>query len=140
MIRKGQLDRESRGIYFDPTYNDFDELYFLQKQFKKKVSFYQIKKILEYQIGIMQLETIMENTVNVYDIEHIICDIIRNRKNQDPKKFSRVWNLYLGNQNENIWKLRRYAVILGISKHECTYIFVLKDILNLDRMTTIGGG
>ena len=88
----------------------------------------------------MHVETIMENTVNVYDIEHIICDIIRNRKNQDPKKFSRVWNLYLGNQNENIWKLRRYAVILGISKHASTYIFVLKDILNLDRMTIIGGG
>ena len=55
----------------------------------------------------MHVEIMMGNTVNVYDIEHIICDIIRNRKNQDPKKFSRVWNLYLGNQNENIWKLRR---------------------------------
>lgn len=36
--------RVSRGIYFDPTFNDFDELYFLQKQFEKKVSIYQIKK------------------------------------------------------------------------------------------------
>lgn len=44
MIRKGQLEIVSRGIYFDLTYNDFDELYFLQKQFKKKVSVYQIKK------------------------------------------------------------------------------------------------
>ncbi len=44
MIRKGKLERVLRGIYFDPTFNDFDELYFLQKQFKKKVSVYQIKK------------------------------------------------------------------------------------------------
>lgn len=44
MIRKGQLEIVSRGIYFDLTYNDFDELYFLQKQFKRKVSVYQIKK------------------------------------------------------------------------------------------------
>lgn len=38
-------------------------------------------------MGIMHVETMMGNTVNVYDIEHIICDIIRDRKNQDPKKF-----------------------------------------------------
>ena len=44
MIRKGKLERVLRGIYFDPTFNDFDELYFLHKQFKKKVSAYQIKK------------------------------------------------------------------------------------------------
>ncbi|BET21915.1 hypothetical protein RGT18_15030 [Solobacterium moorei] len=43
MIRKGKLEKVSRGIYFDLTFNDFDELYFLQKQFKKKVSVYQIK-------------------------------------------------------------------------------------------------
>lgn len=35
----------------------------------------------------MHVEIMMGNTVNVYDIEHIICDIIRDRKNQDPKNF-----------------------------------------------------
>ena len=28
MIRKGELERVSRGIYFDPTFNNFDELFF----------------------------------------------------------------------------------------------------------------
>ena len=35
----------------------------------------------------MHVEIMMGNTVNVYDIEHTICDIIRDRKNQDPKIF-----------------------------------------------------
>ena len=28
MIRKGELERVSRGIYFDPMFNNFDELFF----------------------------------------------------------------------------------------------------------------
>lgn len=35
----------------------------------------------------MHVEIMMGNTVNVYDIEHTICDIIRDRKNQDSKNF-----------------------------------------------------
>ena len=35
----------------------------------------------------MHVEIMMRNTVNVYDIEHTICDIIRDRKNQDSKNF-----------------------------------------------------
>ena len=35
----------------------------------------------------MHVEIMMGNIVNVYDIEHTICDIIRDRKNQDPKNF-----------------------------------------------------
>ena len=31
MIRKGELERVSRGIYFDPTFNNFDELFFFTK-------------------------------------------------------------------------------------------------------------
>ena len=78
----------------------------------------------------MHVEIMMGNTVNVYDIEHTICDIIRDRKNQDPKKFSRVWNLYLGNQNKNIWKLRRYAVISGISIYWRLFIISKDSIVN----------
>ena len=28
MIRKGELERISRGIYFDPMFNNFDKLFF----------------------------------------------------------------------------------------------------------------
>ncbi len=31
MIRKGELERVSRGIYFDPMFNNFDELFFFTK-------------------------------------------------------------------------------------------------------------
>ena len=120
MIRKGELERVSRGIYFDPSFNNFDELFFLQKQygkciysyqtalllhgltdrnpfinevtvyqgynawrFKTKVNVHQIKKDW-YQIGITHVDTIMGNTVTVYDMERTICDIVRDRKKQDP--------------------------------------------------------
>lgn len=31
MIRKGELERVSRGIYFDPMFNNFDKLFFFTK-------------------------------------------------------------------------------------------------------------
>ena len=39
MIRKGKLEKVSRGIYFDPTFNDFDELYFYKNSLKRKSAF-----------------------------------------------------------------------------------------------------
>ena len=160
MIRKGELERVSRGIYFDPTFNNFDELFFLQKQygkciysyqtalllhgltdrnpfinevtvyqgyntwrFKTKVNVHQIKKDW-YQIGITHVDTIMGNTVTVYDMERTICDIVRDRKKQDPEIFSKAWNLYLKKQNKNIWRLREYAEIFGISNQ-------IEDILEI---------
>ena len=160
MIRKGELERVSRGIYFDPTFNNFDELFFLQQQygkciysyqtalllhgltdrnpfinevtvyqgynawrFKNKVNVHQIKKDW-YQIGIMYVDTIMGNTVTVYDMERTICDIVRDRKKQDPEIFSKAWNLYLKKQNKNIWRLRDYAEIFGISNQ-------IEDILEI---------
>ena len=34
MIRKGELERVSRGIYFDPMFNNFDELFFTKTVWK----------------------------------------------------------------------------------------------------------
>ena len=52
----------------------------------------------------------------MYDIERTLCDIVRDRKNQDPEIFSKGWNLYFKKDNKDIWKLRKYANIFGISK------------------------
>ena len=37
MIRKGELERVSRGIYFDPSFNNFDELFFFYKNSMENV-------------------------------------------------------------------------------------------------------
>ena len=84
---------------------------------------HQIKKDW-YQIGITYVDTIMGNTVTVYDMERTICDIVRDRKKQDPEIFSKAWNLYLKKQNKNIWRLREYAEIFGISNQ-------IEDILEI---------
>ena len=46
MIRKGELERVSRGIYFDPMFNNFDKLFFLQKQYGKCIYSYQTALLL----------------------------------------------------------------------------------------------
>lgn len=59
----------------------------------------------------------MGNPVNVYDMERTICDIVRDRKRQDPEIFSKAWKFYLKNSLKDILKLRDYANIFGISEH-----------------------
>ena len=49
-------------------------------------------------------------------IPMIICDLVRDRKNQDTEIFSKAWNLYIKKDSKNIWKLREYAKVFGISQ------------------------
>ena len=58
----------------------------------------------------------MGNIVCAYDMERTICDLVRDRKNQDPEIFSKAWNLYIKKDTKDIWKLRKYAQNLGIAK------------------------
>ena len=160
MVRNGELERVIRGVYFDPSYDNYDELYFFQLQnkvciysyqtalylhglterlpfinevtvyqgyntwrIKDKVTAHRVKKEW-YEIGITEIKTEIGNTVTVYDMERTLCDIVRDRKNQDPEIFSKAWNLYLKKDNKDIWKLRKYANIFGISKQ-------IEDILEV---------
>ena len=45
-----------------------------------------------------------------------ICDIVRDRKRQDLEIFSKAWKFYLKNSSRDVWKLRDYANIFGISE------------------------
>lgn len=152
MVRKEELERISRGIYFDPSFDNYDELYFFQLQhrvciysyqtalylhglterlpfinevtvyqgynpwrIKNSVNVHQVKKSW-YEMGISEIKTGMGNIVKVYDMERTICDIVRDRKNQDPEIFSKAWQFYLRNESKDIWRLREYANIFGISE------------------------
>jgi len=160
MVRKGQIERISRGVYFDPNFDNYDELYFFQLQnrsciysyqtalylhelteripfinevtvyqgyntwrFKNKVIVHQIKKIW-HKVGISEVKTEMGNIVYAYDMERTICDIVRDRKNQDSEIFSKAWKFYIKKEHKNIWKLREYASTFGISKQ-------IEDILEV---------
>lgn len=160
MVRNGELERVTRGVYFDPSYDNYDELYFFQLQnrvciysyqtalylhglterlpFTNEVTVYQgynawrikdkfithqVKKEW-YEVGITEVKTEIGNIVTAYDMERTLCDIVRDRKNQDPEIFSKAWNFYLKKDNKDIWKLRKYANIFGISKQ-------IEDILEV---------
>ena len=152
LVKKGELERVVRGVYFDPNFDNYDELYFFQLQnkaciysyqtalylhrltdrlpfsnevtvkqgynawrIKNSVIVHQVKKEW-YELGKGEFETDMGNIVCAYDMERTICDLVRDRKNQDPEIFSKAWNLYIKNDSKDIWKLRKYAQNLGISK------------------------
>lgn len=162
MVRKGELERVARGIYLDPKYDNYDELYLFQLQFsvcifshqtalylhgltdrypffyevtvyqgynswrfKDKVTSYQVKKP-RYKIGITRVKTEMDNLVYTYDMERTICDLVRDRKNQDPEIFSKAWHYYLNNDGKDIWKLREYAELFNISKQVEEILEVIK--------------
>ena len=151
MVRKGYIERVNRGVYFDPDFDNYDELYFFQLQnkvciysyqtalylhdlterlpffdevtvyqgynswrIKDRVKSHQIKKEW-YKIGITEVKTEMGNSVYSYDMERTMCDLVRDRKNQDSEIFSKAWHYYMKKKSKNIWKLREYADIFNIS-------------------------
>ena len=151
MVRKGYIERVNSGVYFDPNFDNYDELYFFQLQhraciysyqtalhlhnltdrlpfvdevtvyqgynswrIKDRVKSHQIKKEW-YKIGIAEVKTEMGNSVYSYDMERTMCDLVRDRKNQDSEIFSKAWHYYMKKKSKNIWKLREYADIFNIS-------------------------
>ena len=88
------------------------------------VNVHQVKKEW-HKIGVVEKRTDMGNSVYVYDMERTICDIVRDRKRQDPEIFSKVWKFYIKNRLKDIWKLRDYANIFGISERVESILEVL---------------
>lgn len=152
LVQKGELERVARGVYFDPNFDNYDELYFFQLQNKACIYSYQTALYLHrltdrlpftnevtvkqgynawrikdfvivhqvkkewYELGKSEIKTDMGNSVLAYDMERSICDLVRDRKNQDTEVFSKAWNLYVKKDSKNIWKLREYAKEFGIAQ------------------------
>lgn len=152
MVKKEDLERVRRGVYFDTNSYNYDQVYFFQlknkgciysyqtalylhrltdrypfteevtvKQgyngwrIKDSVIVHQVKKEW-YELGKTEVETDFGNHVFTYDMERTICDIVRDRKNQDSEIFSKAWNWYIRKDSKNIWKLRKYAREFGIAR------------------------
>lgn len=152
LVQKGELERVARGVYFDPNFDNYDELYFFQLQNKACIYSYQTALYLHrltdrlpftnevtvkqgynawrikdsvivhqvkkewYERGKVEIKTDMGNSVYAYDMERTICDLVRDRKNQDTEIFSKACNLYIKKDSKNIWKLREYAKEFGIAQ------------------------
>lgn len=83
-----------------------------------------IKKEL-FETGICTRKTAFGNDVKTYDMERTICDILRDRKNQDPSVLSDALKRYSRRKEKDLNKLMKYAGIFKVEKVLRPYLEVL---------------
>jgi hypothetical protein len=71
------------------------------------------------------MRTVFENEVKVYDMERTICDILRDRNNQDASVVSDALKKYIRRLDKDLNTLMRYSGLLRIEKVLRTYLEVL---------------
>lgn len=69
-----------------------------------------------FELGACVVETNFGNQVRVYDMERTVCDILRDRNNQDPAIVSESLRRYLTRNDRDLNKLMKYAKLLRIDK------------------------
>lgn len=76
-----------------------------------------IHKVLKkyYSIGRIIRKTIFGNEVACYDMERTICDLVRFRDKMDVEIFRKAFIAYKEHPDRNLHKLRKYAMLFGIS-------------------------
>lgn len=85
---------------------------------------YTIKKEL-FELGICIKQTMFGNDVRTYDMERTICDIIRDRNNQDSAILSDAMKKYARRSDKNLSKLMKYSELLRVEKILRNYLEVL---------------
>lgn len=85
---------------------------------------YTIKKEL-FELGICTKKTIFGNDVRTYDMERTICDIIRDRNNQDVAVLSDALKKYTQRLDKDLNRLMKYAELLRVEKILRNYLEVL---------------
>jgi hypothetical protein len=78
-----------------------------------------------YLLGKITKETSFKHEVRTYDIERTICDILRDRNNQDPNVVNEAIKRYLHRKEKNLNKLMKYAKLLRIEKVLRPYLEVI---------------
>lgn len=85
---------------------------------------YTIKKEL-FELGICIRQTVFGNDVRTYDMERTICDIIRDRNNQDAAVVSDALKKYARRSDKDLNRLMKYAELLRVEKVLRNYLEVL---------------
>lgn len=84
---------------------------------------YTIDELLE--IGVVEMKTSFGSYVRCYNKEKTVCDMIRNKKNEDIQIFTNALKIYADRQDKNIHLLMEYAKLLKVEKKVREYMEVL---------------
>ncbi len=83
-----------------------------------------VKKEL-FSLGICIKENSFGNDIRTYNMERTICDILRDRNNQDPAIVSDALKRYSRSKNKDINKLMKYAEFFRVENVLRPYLEVL---------------
>lgn len=161
LVKEGELERVSRGIYITPgvwedqllinqlkrtrtIYSHETALYLNdltdRDPFKYVVTVpqgYNPSRLKEegfiihtikqewFEIGLCTKQTTFGNEVKTYNMERTICDILRDRNNQDPAIINDSIKRYFSRKEKDLNKLKKYAKELRIETVLRTYSEVL---------------
>jgi len=81
------------------------------------------KELLD--LGICTKQTSFGNDIRTYDMERTICDMLRDRKNQDIAVVSDALKRYVRSSDKDLNELMQYADVLRIEKILRRYLEVL---------------
>ncbi len=95
------------------------------KRLKQEGLFVRIVKKDFFEMGICVKKTAFENDVKTYDMERTICDILRDRNNQDASVLSDGLRRYSSRKDKDLNRLMKYAELFRIEKILRPYLEVL---------------
>ncbi len=82
-------------------------------------------KVELFELGLCEAKTVLGNVVKVYDAERTICDLIRDRNNQDPATIPDALKRYVAKKERDLNKLINFAGKFRVNKILNTYLEVL---------------
>ena len=83
-----------------------------------------VKKEL-FEIGTCSKNTIYGNQIKAYNMERTICDILRDRNNQDPAVLSDALKKFVRRKDKNLFTLMEYARLFKVERILRPYLEVL---------------
>lgn len=84
---------------------------------------YSVNELLE--IGVIEVKTSYGNYVRCYDKEKTICDIIRNKENENIEVVTDALKMYVSRRDKDLQLLMKYATVLKIEKKVREYMEIL---------------
>jgi len=91
---------------------------------KEGLKVHTVKREL-FETGMCYRETTFGNKVKTYDMERTICDILRDRNNQDPAVVNDAIKRCLRRKDKDLNKLMKYADLLRVENVLRPYLEVL---------------
>ena len=84
---------------------------------------YSVNDLLK--IGVVKVKTSYGNYVRCYDKEKTICDIIRNKENENIEIVTDALKMYVSRRDKDLQLLMKYAAVLKIEKKVREYMEIL---------------